>query len=47
MYVVFFPTWELELKANFARAHALERSMSSKKKGRASLESWEITIILM
>lgn len=32
------PTWELELKANLARAHALERSMSSRKKGSASLQ---------
>lgn len=31
-------TWELELKANLARAQAFERSMSSRKKGRASLE---------
>lgn len=35
---IFFLTWELELKANLARAHALERSMSSRKKGKASLE---------
>lgn len=31
-------TWELELKANLARAHALERSMRSRKKGKASLK---------
>lgn len=36
---IFLPTWELELKANLARAHALERSMRSRKKGKASLES--------
>ncbi len=35
---IFQPTWELELKANLARAHALERSMRSRKKGKASLE---------
>lgn len=41
---VFVPTWELELKANLARAHALERSMSSRKKGKASLECRNRTI---
>lgn len=30
-------TCELELSANLARAHALERSMRSKKNGKASL----------
>lgn len=33
-----FCTWELELRANFARAHALDRSIRSRKKGSASLE---------
>lgn len=32
-------TWEFELRANLASAHALDRSMRRRKKGRASL--WE------
>lgn len=31
-------TGELELRAYLARAHALDRSMRSRKKGKASLE---------
>ena len=36
-------TWDVELRANLARALALERSTRSRKKGRASLEETKRT----